>query len=70
MHEPLQVRICQLCHQGVESEEFMFFIVLFHMKYEGDTIASSNKALVPTKQGIGIQRSTVLRTVFARSEET
>ena len=41
---PLEERICQLCHEGVESEEHYVIVVSF-MKSEGDTIASLNKAL-------------------------
>ena len=54
---------------GWNKRNSMFSILLYFME-KGDTVASSNKTLVPTKQGIGIQRSTVLRSVFARSEET
>ena len=40
---PLEERIYQLCHQGVESEEHYVIVVSF-MKSQGDTIASLNKA--------------------------
>ena len=52
MHTNIWKNGCLLCHQGVESEEHMFAIVLSFMKY-GDITVTSNKALAHS-QGIGI----------------
>ena len=42
---PLEERICQLNHQGVESKEHYVYHCVSFMKSEGDIIASLNKAL-------------------------
>ena len=42
---PLEERICQLCHQGVESGEHYVCHCSVFYEIRGDTIASLNKAL-------------------------